>query len=174
MAVKKKQTKPDSGLSTKHEMFIDLYLKNFNAVKSYMEVYPDSTYEAAGVSSHALLKNPKIITEINKRIDLLKERIPTDIIQHLKNLVFFNINDLLDEDGEVDPKKIKENAIPGIVSGISIQENNSEKGSSKRVAFKLTDQNKAIELMSKILKLYDDKPEVNVTIPPIQVQFPDK
>lgn len=131
-------------------------MQSFNATRAYMEVYKDSSEESARRLGSLLLTNIDIKAEIEKRIDLLKERMPSDIIQHLKNLIFFNPADLLDEYGEIDPLKLKENPIPGIISGITVQETNSEKGSSKKVSFKLTDQNKAIELISKMLKLYED------------------
>jgi len=152
-------------INPKHELFINEYLQSFNATKSYLKVYPKSSEPAARRSASDLLTNPDIKSEIEGRIDLLRERIPSDIIQHLKNLIFFNPADLLDDEGNIDPKKFKENKIPGILSSITVQENESEKGSSKKISFKLTDQNKAIELMSKILKLYEDKTELNINKP---------
>jgi len=154
-----------SDLNPKHELFINEYLQTFNATRSYLKIYPDSSEEAARANAARLITNDNIKAEIEKRIDLLKERVPSDIIQHLKNLIFFNPADLLDDNGDISPLKLKENKIPGIISSITVDEKYGEKGSSRRVSFKLTDQNKAIELMSKILKLYEDKTELNVNKP---------
>jgi len=159
-----------SDLNPKHELFINEYLQTFNATRSYLKIYPDSGEEAARRSASDLLTNPDIKSEIEKRIDLLRERVPSDIIQHLKNLIFFNPADLLDDNGNIDPTKLKENKVPGIISSITVDEKDNEKGSSRRVSFKLTDQNKAIELMSKILKLYEDKNELNIN-KPITINF---
>lgn len=158
-------------LSIKHQAFINEYLQCFDQTKAYLKVYPDTTHDSARANSARLIANDSVKAELDRRLDQLKERVPSDIIQHLKNLVFFNISDLLDDQGNIDKVKIKNNSIPGIVSGITIQDDISDKGSRQKVSFKLTDQTKAIELMSKILKLYEDKTDINVNIPTINVKF---
>jgi len=149
-------------LNPKHEAFINEYLSCFNGTKAYLKVYPDSSEDAARGSASDLLTNPIIRAELTGRIDAIKGRIPEDIIAHLKNLIFFNVSDILDDNGNIDKAKVKSNSIPGIISGISIGSKTTENSSEEKISFKLTDQNKAIELLSKILKLYDEKPELKV------------
>lgn len=56
---------PDFLLS--HEAFMEAYLRSFNGTLAYMEAYPESTYDAASVSAHRLLRNDKIRAELERR-----------------------------------------------------------------------------------------------------------
>lgn len=57
-------------LKQSHKDFArEYYISGWNQVKSYMKIYPNSSYGASAVSANELLKNPKII----KYIDYLKE-----------------------------------------------------------------------------------------------------
>jgi len=54
-------------LLSKHQAFADKVLVGEKQTIAYMEIYPDSTYAAAAVSAHDLLKKPNIQAYIAKR-----------------------------------------------------------------------------------------------------------
>jgi len=57
-------------ISRKHQQFINEYikLKCSNATEAYCRVYPNSSREAASVSAYEILRNPKILEEIDRRV----------------------------------------------------------------------------------------------------------
>ena len=148
-------------LSDEHSLFLDYYLQSFNGTKSYMKVYPDVSYESARALSSLLLTNINIIEEKNRRIKEIRDNIPNEIIPYLKNQIHFNIADFLDEDGKPDMDKIKNNPIPGLVSSITVKKDTYKQGedaeiTKTNISFKLIDQQKSLEILSKVLKLYED------------------
>lgn len=56
-------------LSKKHCLFVEEYLKQFNATKAYLTVYPKSSYDSARANSARLLANDNISKEIQARLD---------------------------------------------------------------------------------------------------------
>jgi len=160
----KQKEKTETKLTIKQQLFIDYYLQTFNATKAAkLAGYSDETAKEIGCEN---LTKPNIKLEIDRRVEETRKRIPTDFIEHLKNQAFFNIADLLDDNGNINKQKLKDNNIPGIVSGITIQTDSIKIDDQKeavreKVSFKLTDQSKAIEMLSKLLKLTDDSVKVN-------------
>lgn len=72
----------EDGLSASHDRFCREYIIDDNQTRAYMRAYPDSTYEAAAVSAHHLLKNPKICARIdtlraerNKRLEINADKV---------------------------------------------------------------------------------------------------
>ena len=63
----------DNVLTEQQEMFCEFYAgdQEFfgNGVKSYMQAYPDSTYDAAKSSASAFLTNPNILARINEILE---------------------------------------------------------------------------------------------------------
>lgn len=55
-------------LSKKHCLFVEEYLKQFNATKAYLTVYPKSSYDSARANSARLLANDNISKEIQARL----------------------------------------------------------------------------------------------------------
>lgn len=56
-------------LTNKQELFIQYYMISLNATDSYMKVYKCKNDNVAGVEGFKLLRNPKIRTEIDLRLD---------------------------------------------------------------------------------------------------------
>lgn len=55
----------EKDLKESHKDFArEYYINGWNKVKAYTKTYPDSSYQAAAVSAHDLLKNPKILAYI--------------------------------------------------------------------------------------------------------------
>jgi phage terminase small subunit len=98
----KTDPEPDADeLSDRERLFCVYYLKNFNAVKSYMKVY-GCTYESAAVSAHRMLKNAKIKTYLEELREARDEKIQLredDIIQKYTDIAFADMNDFMVPDG---------------------------------------------------------------------------
>jgi len=56
-------------LSKKHIIFINEYLKTFNATKAYLTVYPNSGYDSARANSARLIARDNISSEMRARLD---------------------------------------------------------------------------------------------------------
>jgi len=55
-------------LTTKHQIFVDEYLKCYNATQAYLLAYPRVTRATAGANGHELLKNTEIKEAISQRL----------------------------------------------------------------------------------------------------------
>lgn len=55
------------GLSGKHKLFAAHYAKTHNATQAYIDAgYAVTTRKNAGANGHGLLKNPDILSEVEK------------------------------------------------------------------------------------------------------------
>lgn len=93
-------------LSKKHQRFVAEYLKCFNGTRAYMAVYPKSSYEAAMVSAHELLRNPKIsgVIEEHKNMVLMQA---DEALKLQSDIANGDIGDLLDNNGLLDIRLAK-------------------------------------------------------------------
>jgi hypothetical protein len=84
---KKTKAKSNKGtLTLKQIAFIDAYFANaLNATMAYMELYPNSAYNAARSSSSTLLTNPNIKAEIDRRFS---EQVmsPSEVLKRLSDM----------------------------------------------------------------------------------------
>ncbi len=65
-------------LTVKEKLFIEDYLKHFNATRAYLEVYNTCSPETAGVEGHVTLKKPKVMAEIDRRLSALFTKLEID------------------------------------------------------------------------------------------------
>jgi phage terminase small subunit len=56
-------------MNRKHQQFASEYLKNLNATRAYMKVYPAASYETARRNGSELLTNTDIAQEVKRRLD---------------------------------------------------------------------------------------------------------
>lgn len=56
-------------LSSKHQHFVNEYLKCWNGTQAYLAAYPNVTYETASVNASDLLRNTKVSSAIQARIE---------------------------------------------------------------------------------------------------------
>lgn len=112
----KRQLKPNTppadptnehGLTDKQQEFVNAYfISGFNQTTAYMQVYPDSGYDAARSSASRLLTNANVRAEIERR---LAEHAMTanEALARLANEARGDLADVFTEDGEFDFKKAK-------------------------------------------------------------------
>ena len=77
-------------LNDKQKRFCVEYLKELNATKAYMEIYPDSSYDADRSSASDLLSNPNVKEYINRLLDEYCDNIDItigEIVSGLKSIV---------------------------------------------------------------------------------------
>lgn len=87
MAEEKKYTfeELECELKQSHKDFArEYFISGWNQVRSYMKIYPDSTYFSAAASANDLLKNPKIKQYLNYLIEDLEK---TCNINKARNLI---------------------------------------------------------------------------------------
>jgi len=105
-----KLTKSESGwlteLNERHHEFIDEYLiSSFNARKAYEKVY-QTTGKDTALRGYALLKDPLIKAELEKKVKERRERYPITeefILTNLFAIAGANVPDLYDDEGNLRP-----------------------------------------------------------------------
>lgn len=142
-------------LSEKHKRFVKIYAQSLNKVRSYMETYPDSTYESAAVSAYELLKNPKIKEALDEEFNA-SVMTKSEVLKRINAIADVNVNELMNDYGEIDIAKVRKSDAGYLIKSIS------DTKFGKRI--ELHDASKALDTLAKIHRLFDDKSEVTVNI----------
>jgi phage terminase small subunit len=161
----------DNDLSPQHDLFCREYIidEPSNQTRAYMRAYPQSSYGAAAVSAHELLKNPKIIERIgilredrNKRLEIRADK----ILRRIEARAGADIRDFHNENGSL--KNIGDLDYDTAIAIQSIEivelfegrgENREQIGYVKKI--KLVDGKSCDELLGRHLKLFTDKVELS-------------
>lgn len=184
--VKKKDKKPESDQPKKielkdfkpdHQNFILEYIRTRNAVKSYMLAYPKTKYEAAGVSSHQLLKSPKISAYIQNYYNNLWESRKTEIGQTFDNLLKIanaDIGSVIEAAGDSVSIKDLRKIDTSIIQSISQSSSDTKYGVATSLNIRLFDKTKAISELLKVLGMITDKVEHSGEITIVPAKKPEK
>jgi len=164
-----------------HEMFCLEFAKDFNAVRAYMAVYPESTYKSAGQSAVELLEKPGIQHRIRQILSERKKRVlleGDEILQKVMDLGTSDVREIIDPVTQCFlPTTQWPDSIALCVSSIEIKElfapyTGEKIGEIKKV--KLWDKPKPLELLGKNKKLWTDvletKNETIVTASAAQIE----
>lgn len=142
-------------LSEAHKRFVRLYAQSLNKVKAYMEVYPNSSYNAANVSSYDLLKLPQIKAAIEEEFASVTMS-KSEVLKRITAIAEIDVSDFMSDSGELNIAKIKESGAGYLIKSIS------DTKFGKRVD--LYDSQKALETLAKIYGLFNDGAKVTVNI----------
>lgn len=151
-------------LTEKQKIFADEYLKDMNAARAYKVAYPNIKKEnVAAAAGSRMLRNVKVAEYIKKRLEELQsERVADvqEVLEYLtsvmrrekKETVVVTLNTeetkyLPDKNGTMRKQTIKKE-IPHVVE----------------IPAKLSDANKAAELLGKRYSLFTDKMEHSGTV----------
>lgn len=151
-------------MTEKQKIFADEYLIDLNATRAYRAAYPNcKKNSSADASARKLLENTRIQEYINKRLDELQSERVADIQEVLEyltsvmrrekkesvvvTLVREKTEYIPGEDGRPRKKTVKEE-VPEIVL----------------IPSKLSDANKAAELLGRRYSLFTDKMQVSGTL----------
>lgn len=152
-------------LTEKQKLFVDEYLIDLNATRAYKAVYPNVKKDSsAAVCAAKLLRNAKVKDYIDEQLEKVSSEKIADaqeVMEYLtkvmrremKESVVVTVTKEHSEyvdtgDGKPRKKTVKEE-VPQIVE----------------IPAKLSDANKAAELLGKRYALFTDKAEVNVITP---------
>lgn len=142
-------------LSEAHKRFVKLYVQSLNKVKSYMEVYPNSNYNAAHVSAYDLFKLPQIKAAVEEEFNAVTMP-KSEVLKRITAIAEIDVSNFMSDSGELNIAKIKESGAGYLIKSIS------DTKFGKRVD--LYDSQKALETLAKIYGLFNDKAEVTVNL----------
>lgn len=147
-------------MTEKQKIFADEYLIDLNATRAYKVAYPRvKNDETAAAAAARLLKNVKVVTYIEKRMQDRQKRTEVTqdrVIEELAAIAFaratdfaqiVNGNVVLTDTSNLSEDQIK--AIAGIKEG------------KFGIELKLNDKEKALELLGRHLGMFKDKLEVS-------------
>lgn len=175
--IKEKEVKVEAeDLNDQHQLFCLYYIKYFNATKAYQKVY-ECTYTTAMANGYKLLRNARIISEIDRmkaeQTSELKLSVK-DILQKYIDIAFADITDYLkfgsEEEVVYDEEGFPEldaNGNAKLRSYNFVHLNNSAdldgtivtevKQGRDGISVKLADKMRALEMLSKYFDLLSDK-----------------
>ena len=147
-------------MTEKQKIFADEYLIDLNATRAYKVAYPRvKNDETAAAAAARLLKNVKVVTYIEKRMQDRQKRTEVTqdrVIEELAAIAFaratdfaqiVNGNVVLTDTADLTESQTK--AIAGIKEG------------KYGIELKLNDKEKALELLGRHLGMFKDKLEVS-------------
>ena len=151
-------------LTKKQQIFVDEYLIDLNATQAAIRA--GYSAKTADVQGSRLLTNVKVqqaiseaMAERSKRTGVNQDR----VVFELAKIAFVKMTDIVDSQG-----KIKSDASPddlACIESVKYKESESDTGSSVEREVKISPKLKALELLGKHLGMWNDRPDMNVTIP---------
>ena len=154
------------------DTFVSTYLSSGkDKSKAYRAIRPDKGATSVSTNSTFLLALPEIQEEIEYRLKLqAKKSMITEqrILEELACIAFFDVKDLLNDDGSLKPiSEIPEKARKAI-SGLELVElyhNSAGKGDVKipkgmAKKLKINSKEKALELLGKYFSMFTEKIQV--------------
>lgn len=151
-------------LTDKQKKFVEEYLIDLNATQSAIRAgYSPKTANEQGAR---LLANVSIQEAISKAMAERSRRTGINqdrIVQELARIAFVKITDVVDPDGEINTNASDDDL--ACIESYKVEDSNSVNGSSSKREVKLASKIKALELLGKHVGMWNDKIQVDVSIP---------
>lgn len=151
-------------LTDKQKKFVEEYLIDLNATQSAIRAgYSPKTANEQGAR---LLANVSIQEAISKAMAERSRRTGINqdrIVQELARIAFVKITDVVDPDGEINTNASDDDL--ACIESYKIEDSDSVNGSSSKREVKLASKIKALELLGKHVGMWNDKIQVDVSIP---------
>lgn len=151
-------------LTDKQKKFVEEYLIDLNATQSAIRAgYSPKTANEQGAR---LLANVSIQEAISKAMAERSRRTGINqdrIVQELARIAFVKITDVVDPDGEINTNASDDDL--ACIESYKVEDSDSVNGSSSKREVKLASKIKALELLGKHVGMWNDKIQVNVSIP---------
>ena len=151
-------------LTDKQKKFIEEYLIDLNATQSAIRAgYSPKTANEQGAR---LLANVSIQEAISKAMAERSRRTGINqdrIVQELARIAFVKITDVVDPDGEINTNASDDDL--ACIESYKVEDSDSVNGSSSKREVKLASKIKALELLGKHVGMWNDKIQVDVSIP---------
>ena len=152
-------------LNKKQQQFVDEYLIDLNATQAAIRA-GYSVHTAKEIGSENLSKPniqeavAKAMAERSKRTGISQDR----IVLELAKLAFVNPNDLIDpEDASIRAGASEDDL--ACIQSVKVKTMDGDKGTSTEREIRLNDKMKALELLGKHLGMWNDKIDLNVSLP---------
>lgn len=151
-------------LTDKQKKFVEEYLIDLNATQSAIRAgYSAKTANEQGAR---LLANVSIQEAISKAMAERSRRTGINqdrIVQELARIAFVKITDVVDPDGEINTNASDDDL--ACIESYKVEDSDSVNGSSSKREVKLASKIKALELLGKHVGMWNDKIQVDVSIP---------
>lgn len=152
-------------LTKKQQLFVDEYLIDLNATQAAIRA-GYSVESARDIGCENLTK-PNIqqaiaekMAERSKRTGVNQDR----VVLELAKIAFVNISDVVDTDtGEILPNASQDDL--ACIESVKFKQSDNQYGGSIEREVKVASKLKALEMLGKHLGMWNDKVDVNVTIP---------
>lgn len=152
-------------LTNKQQKFVDEYLIDLNATQAAIRAgYSVDTAQQIGsenlskpVIQEAIAKE---MAERSKRIGINQDR----VVQELARMAFVKITDIADRNGLIKESATEDDL--ACIESIKVKRSKTDNGSlSEEREVKIASKVKALELLGKHLGMWNDKINMNVTLP---------
>lgn len=151
-------------LTEKQQRFVDEYLIDLNATQACIRAGYSPKY--ADREGHKLVENSRVseaiaesIAERSRRTGINQDR----IVQELARIAFVKITDVVDSNGEINTNASDDDL--ACIESYKVEDSDSVNGSSSKREVKLASKIKALELLGKHVGMWNDKIQVDVSIP---------
>lgn len=151
-------------LTEKQQRFVDEYLIDLNATQAAIRAgYSVKTANEQGAQNLAKVSIQQAIAEQmadrSRRTGVNQDR----IVLELARIAFAKITDIVDSEGKI--KSMATDDDLACIESVKYKGSESETSSSVEREVKLSSKLKALELLGKHLGMWNDKLDVNVSIP---------
>lgn len=151
-------------LTDKQKKFVEEYLIDLNATQACIRAgYSVKTANEQGAQNLAKLSIQEAISramaERSRRTGINQDR----IVQELARIAFVKITDVVDSDGEINTNASDDDL--ACIESYKVEDSDSVNGSSSKREVKLASKIKALELLGKHVGMWNDKIQVDVSIP---------
>ena len=151
-------------LTDKQKKFVEEYLIDLNATQSAIRA--GYSVRTANEQGARLLANVSIQEAISKAMAERSRRTGINqdrIVQELARIAFVKITDVVDSDGEINTNASDDDL--ACIESYKVEDSDSVNGSSSKRVVKLASKIKALELLGKHVGMWNDKIQVDVSIP---------
>jgi phage terminase small subunit len=151
-------------LTDKQKKFVEEYLIDLNATQACIRA--GYSPNRASEQAYQLLQKTTVqeaiaesMAERSKRTGINQDR----IVQELARIAFVKITDVVDSDGEINTNASDDDL--ACIESYKVEDSDSVNGSSSKREVKLASKIKALELLGKHVGMWNDKIQVDVSIP---------
>lgn len=151
-------------LTEKQQRFVDEYLIDLNATQAAIRAgYSAKTAQEQGSQNLSKLMVQQAIAEQmaerSRRTGVNQDR----VVLELARIAFVKITDIVDSEGKIKSTATDDDL--ACIESVKYKGSESETSSSVEREMKLSSKLKALELLGKHLGMWNDKLDVNVSIP---------
>ena len=151
-------------LTQKQQRFVEEYLIDLNATQAAIRAgYSVKTANEQGSQNLAKLSIQSAIAEAmaerSKRTGVNQDR----VVQEIAKIAFVKMTDIVDDKGRIKESATDEDL--ACIEAVKYKRSDGEAGMSEEREVKLASKLKALEMLGKHLGMWDDKQNVNVTVP---------